>query len=706
MNWDIPAQVKPKTGILEFKTKGGLFASWITVFAKIEGRWLSLYKKEGSLAKVGAIELGQGVQMKSFEDLENFARRFDVVCKGGGLPPIEWNFRVSGRKDRDGWVRAILANVNIYTQLEIEAFPRYRDYEEIVTEMIHGVPTAVRLIPKSNNLIRKNNQPVRAPLHAKSFLGYDAVTFLVSNKYAESHEDAEALCQLLLSMNLIHHLVWAQDFSMGEVFCFTQDQNVNTCVQVFETLIEVGKFWIYLPVPLAAESSSVFSSPQKEAMLPQAMLTSRSIANLSSTNRHASVLSRSLSSHSSSEASKDTSSSIEILDESKWVNADTAKYCFVCEKGFNPLRRKHHCRLCGSVVCTSCGIHTTVGQINRAVNVRVCLRCRVRMKQSQEASRNASALSEGSQHRLSITSHTTHLSDTTTSTAHCSVCNDCDNRCQPQTTASVEFPLDFGWANSWPKPPRRLNENLCVETLDQTKVLMQPDPWFDQLCDVLVSNTNCEKAVIGFMTTSHFVLMGTSGPIDMEKAVPFEVAFAPHAIMSAEPLVCCDVGEDVRFAHNLYMRKQWRVGFYASYPILVSTGLILGAIEVYHPNPRRQCHNVQVHLEEVAQLVVQYLDDLIEQSKRGSAPVSQPEPIQAPAAQATNPPPAPGFSSMEGTLMELLEKTTGTQSQLQQQQVQMVHAVGNHSQQINMLAEKLQRIEAAIDKRQATTDES
>ncbi|KAF0712055.1 hypothetical protein AaE_012142 [Aphanomyces astaci] len=163
--------------------------------------------------------------------------------------------------------------------------------------------------------------------------------------------------------------------------------------------------------------------------------------------------------------------------------------------------------------------------------------------------------------------------------------------------------------------------------------------------------------------------------------------------MSAEPLVCCDAGEDIRFAQNSYMRNEWHVGFYASFPLVVSCGLILGTIEVYDASPRRQCHNVQVHLDAVAKLVVQYLDDLIDQSKKTN----------------TNPPPPPTgdgvvSASMEGTLLQLLEKTTGTQSQLQQQQAQMVHAVGNHSQQINLLAEKLQRMEAAIDRKQARDD--
>ncbi|KAF0720002.1 Aste57867_653 [Aphanomyces stellatus] len=750
-NWEsVPPRLKPKSGPVEFRMKNSMFNSWVTVHCKIEGRWLALYKKEGTAVRIGAIELGQGVQMKSMEDLDSFPRRFDMTCTGGALQAMEWNFRFTNRKDRDSWVKAILSNIKMFTAHDIEAFPQYREYETIVADMIQGVPTAMRLIPKSNTVARKsgNGAPAaKVPLHAKSFLGYDAVAFLIARKYAANQEQAETICSTLLSMNLIHHMVWAQDFSTNELFCFTQEQNADTCVQIFESLIEVGKFWIYLPIPIAvavsfADSSAASMvsggsiSPRKESssvtsissLPPQssssmsggsAPLTSRTISALSA--RHTSVHSRSPSSHSGSETSSRDPGTIEILDEGKWANPDLAKTCHCCEKGFNPLRRKHHCRLCGNVVCNSCGVHTTIGHVNRSVNVRVCIRCRLRMKQSLESSRYAGNGSDlASQPRLSITSNATNwtsasdpssLATTSGSTAasKCSVCFDCDNKCQPLGPNDVAYVLDYSWGKSWPTPPRRADEATAVATLAQINVCGQPDPWFDQLCDVLVSNTGCEKAVIGFMDASHFVLMGTAGIGALDKAISYDVAFAPHALLAPEPLVCADVSEDIRFSQNAFMRLQWQVGFYASFPLQVSTGHIIGAVEVYDSNARRQCHNVQIHLDAVAQLVVQYLNDLLEQSKKGAglppmAPVATAAaPTPPPAASAATPAataaPTAGLSSMEGTLMQLLEKTTGTQSQLQQQQAQMVHAVGNHSQQINMLAEKLSRIEAAIDQK-------
>lgn len=37
-----------------------------------------------------------------------------------------------------------------------------------------------------------------------------------------------------------------------------------------------------------------------------------------------------------------------------WINEKDVKLCPGCAKSFNLLRRKHHCRLCGSIMCNEC----------------------------------------------------------------------------------------------------------------------------------------------------------------------------------------------------------------------------------------------------------------------------------------------------------------------------------------------------------------
>merc|ERR1712196_687761 len=46
----------------------------------------------------------------------------------------------------------------------------------------------------------------------------------------------------------------------------------------------------------------------------------------------------------------------------RWVNDDSVIACYSCEYSFNILTRKHHCRLCGNIFCSSCSSDTiTVG---------------------------------------------------------------------------------------------------------------------------------------------------------------------------------------------------------------------------------------------------------------------------------------------------------------------------------------------------------
>ncbi|KAE8972422.1 hypothetical protein PR003_g9826 [Phytophthora rubi] len=50
--------------------------------------------------------------------------------------------------------------------------------------------------------------------------------------------------------------------------------------------------------------------------------------------------------------------------------------CYLCLKAFTVFRRKHHCRVCGDVVCSSCSEMKTIRQTSRNREVRLCNQCR------------------------------------------------------------------------------------------------------------------------------------------------------------------------------------------------------------------------------------------------------------------------------------------------------------------------------------------
>lgn len=63
-----------------------------------------------------------------------------------------------------------------------------------------------------------------------------------------------------------------------------------------------------------------------------------------------------------------------LLDKSQFTK--DGPQCVLCSKAFTVLRRKHHCRVCGDVVCSKCSETRSLrqGGVNR--DVRVCQQCR------------------------------------------------------------------------------------------------------------------------------------------------------------------------------------------------------------------------------------------------------------------------------------------------------------------------------------------
>merc|ERR1712130_332820 len=67
---------------------------------------------------------------------------------------------------------------------------------------------------------------------------------------------------------------------------------------------------------------------------------------------------------------------LENTTQRPWVPEHWSTQCRHCEKKFSHLRRKHHCRNCGHVVCNSCSkskIKLPHLKINHSV--RVCDEC-------------------------------------------------------------------------------------------------------------------------------------------------------------------------------------------------------------------------------------------------------------------------------------------------------------------------------------------
>ncbi|CAN6624043.1 1-phosphatidylinositol 3-phosphate 5-kinase Fab1p [Trichomonascus vanleenenianus] len=58
-----------------------------------------------------------------------------------------------------------------------------------------------------------------------------------------------------------------------------------------------------------------------------------------------------------------------------WMKDENATECFKCTRPFTAWRRKHHCRICGQIFCSSCTTSIPGQKFNYPGKMRVCLNC-------------------------------------------------------------------------------------------------------------------------------------------------------------------------------------------------------------------------------------------------------------------------------------------------------------------------------------------
>lgn len=66
---------------------------------------------------------------------------------------------------------------------------------------------------------------------------------------------------------------------------------------------------------------------------------------------------------------------IVLLSEKYWMKDENCKECFYCAKTFHAFRRKHHCRLCGQIFCSSCAFLIPGEKFGYEHKLRFCKIC-------------------------------------------------------------------------------------------------------------------------------------------------------------------------------------------------------------------------------------------------------------------------------------------------------------------------------------------
>jgi hypothetical protein len=74
------------------------------------------------------------------------------------------------------------------------------------------------------------------------------------------------------------------------------------------------------------------------------------------------------------ESSKVPISTIDANAQKRWMANDASDECMCCKKAFGIMRRRHHCRNCGQLVCGGCS-SLSAQQTGVALALRVCDSC-------------------------------------------------------------------------------------------------------------------------------------------------------------------------------------------------------------------------------------------------------------------------------------------------------------------------------------------
>lgn len=58
-----------------------------------------------------------------------------------------------------------------------------------------------------------------------------------------------------------------------------------------------------------------------------------------------------------------------------WQSDSSAVSCYLCSEEFTFLNRRHHCRLCGRIICASCSENIPIKLVGEARELKSCEKC-------------------------------------------------------------------------------------------------------------------------------------------------------------------------------------------------------------------------------------------------------------------------------------------------------------------------------------------
>lgn len=70
-----------------------------------------------------------------------------------------------------------------------------------------------------------------------------------------------------------------------------------------------------------------------------------------------------------------------------WVPDNVTSFCMQCNQKFSFIKRRHHCRACGLVLCSACCSLKAKLEYLGDAEARICIQCDILLNQNRDSNR-------------------------------------------------------------------------------------------------------------------------------------------------------------------------------------------------------------------------------------------------------------------------------------------------------------------------------
>lgn len=292
-----------------------------------------------------------------------------------------------------------------------------------------------------------------------------------------------------------------------------------------------------------------------------------------------------------------------LLQTDVWVNDEYRTHCSVCIQQFLPLRRRHHCRTCGEVVCGGCSSQHAIRltDMNVQCETRVCTFCIIRATDASIKA-NEAALNE-----------TSVACPRLSTVCVMSLAAPPAVRRQKRNSPHCEDLnlMEGDMAQQRPQHVATEQSARLKVARHATLQIVQDDPTMNLLVGIVSRTLLCPGAFIGTMEDSVLWVKASVGLDDHVKNILSDNSVCLYTLMQDTTVIIEDT-----YAENPFIGGDKEIGstfirFFAGTPIRVQ-GHGIGVVCAFDTEPHsRTTDAMKCNLEAVAKIVSEVFEQRV-----------------------------------------------------------------------------------------------